>query len=401
MRWTVHINGGPRRVNHASVAVDKYIFSFGGYCTGDDYKSNRPIDVFYLSSKTYRWKALQKPDPGSAEAADWPFQRYGHTVVAHGRNIYLFGGRNDRFPCNRLYCFDTMTLKWSTPMVSGTVPSPRDGHSACIIGDAMYIFGGYAEISEVYSPSPAVFRLDLRLFEWTLLKCKGEPPIYRDFHTATAIDNKMFIFGGRSDNSNEFTPQTEFYSDKLIYLDLDTLHWEHPHIPRPKPIGRRSHSALNLNGGLLIFGGYNSRAETHMNDLWLLDIEEWRWQRLNPKGTGPEPRRRQSLCQVGDQIFLFGGTSPHEGPQIIFTQEQQSFMPETHSAHQKNLIDHNDTHVLDLRPSLRTLCINYVINNQHLYDLDLLPQGIKIDIDNMTRDNRLSEPLRFLTLPLG
>ena len=103
----------------------------------------------------------------------------------------------------------------------------------------MYIFGGYAEISEVYSPSPAVFRLDLRLFEWTLLKCKGEPPIYRDFHTgtliyfsiichsfeyaiciiaATAIDNKMFIFGGRSDNSNEFTPQTEFYSDKLIYL---------------------------------------------------------------------------------------------------------------------------------------------------------------------------------------
>ena len=58
-----------------------------------------------------------------------------------------------------------------------------------------------------------------------------EPPMYRDFHTATAIGDKMFIFGGRSDKSaNEpfgihgYHPhpfpglQAEFYSDKLVYL---------------------------------------------------------------------------------------------------------------------------------------------------------------------------------------
>ena len=92
----------------------------------------------------------------------------------------------------------------------------------------MYIFGGYEEAAEPFRPD--VYKLDLNLFEWTLLKCKGEPPLYRDFHTATAIGDKMFIFGGRSDktaNGNDhhhfnhfpgLISGHEYYSDKLVYL---------------------------------------------------------------------------------------------------------------------------------------------------------------------------------------
>ena len=93
----------------------------------------------------------------------------------------------------------------------------------------MYIFGGYEEAAEPFRPD--VYKLDLNLFEWTLLKCKGEPPLYRDFHTATAIGDKMFIFGGRSDKTangnndhhhfNHFPGLIaghEYYSDKLVYL---------------------------------------------------------------------------------------------------------------------------------------------------------------------------------------
>ena len=126
MQWTVQgLAGGPRCVNHASVEIGKFIYSFGGYCTGDNYKDVRPIDVFCLNTTNYRWTALKKPNIDSHEADDWPFQRYGHTVVAHGTKIYLFGGRNDNHSCNRLYCFDTKTLKWSSPNVFGTIPSAR------------------------------------------------------------------------------------------------------------------------------------------------------------------------------------------------------------------------------------------------------------------------------------
>lgn len=46
--WTVHLEGGPRRVNHAAIAVGEKVFSFGGYCTGEDYETRRPMDVHVL-----------------------------------------------------------------------------------------------------------------------------------------------------------------------------------------------------------------------------------------------------------------------------------------------------------------------------------------------------------------
>ena len=30
-------------------------------------------------------------------------------------------------------------------MVTGIIPGARDGHSACVINDRMFIFGGYEE----------------------------------------------------------------------------------------------------------------------------------------------------------------------------------------------------------------------------------------------------------------
>lgn len=49
MYWTTHLEGGPRRVNHAAVVVNDKILSFGGYCTGENYKLRRPIDVHILN----------------------------------------------------------------------------------------------------------------------------------------------------------------------------------------------------------------------------------------------------------------------------------------------------------------------------------------------------------------
>lgn len=43
--WTVSLEGGPRRVNHAAVAINDKIWSFGGYCSGEDYETRLPIDV--------------------------------------------------------------------------------------------------------------------------------------------------------------------------------------------------------------------------------------------------------------------------------------------------------------------------------------------------------------------
>ena len=53
LRWSVHLEGGPRRVNHAAVAVGHKVYSFGGYCSGEDYETLRQIDVHVFN--TGRW----------------------------------------------------------------------------------------------------------------------------------------------------------------------------------------------------------------------------------------------------------------------------------------------------------------------------------------------------------
>lgn len=50
MHWTAHVEGGPRRVNHAAVAYKELIYSFGGYCSGEDGQDTRPIDVHVLNT---------------------------------------------------------------------------------------------------------------------------------------------------------------------------------------------------------------------------------------------------------------------------------------------------------------------------------------------------------------
>ena len=47
MLWTNKVTGGPRRVNHAAVGVPnkRLVFTFGGYCTGEEYNQILKMDV--------------------------------------------------------------------------------------------------------------------------------------------------------------------------------------------------------------------------------------------------------------------------------------------------------------------------------------------------------------------
>jgi hypothetical protein len=58
-------------------------------------------------------------------------------------------------------------------------------------------------------------------FRFFAQSCSGEPPVHRDFHSATAIGTNMYIFGGRSDltvhggHVGNLLPQ-DYYSNKVL-----------------------------------------------------------------------------------------------------------------------------------------------------------------------------------------
>eukprot|EP00096_Caligus_rogercresseyi_P002281 TRINITY_DN14367_c0_g1_i1.p1 TRINITY_DN14367_c0_g1~~TRINITY_DN14367_c0_g1_i1.p1 ORF type:complete len:398 (+),score=93.60 TRINITY_DN14367_c0_g1_i1:49-1242(+) len=397
MWWTLKNTGGPRRVNHAGVAIGDKIYSFGGYCTGENYKDEKPIDVFILNTHTYRWRSLEKPKPGGSEYHDWPVQRYGHSISAKGDNIYLYGGRNAHKILSALYVFNVTTLKWSEPKVSGEIPMARDGHTSTIIGDDLYICGGF----ENNDFSHFISKLNLKTLVWSTVWPNGDAPQYRDFHSATVFDgNKILIFGGRYEINFH-----ESYPTDVHYLDTETMTWHAPRLSGTAfPDPRRSHTAMSVNNNdLLIFGGYNSELDIHYNDVWILNTQSWTWREIHPLGSpcAPIPRRRHAMCRSpGDsRLFIFGGTSHYDGPPLFFTQEQLNYFLAINDDYSVDnmLIDLNDTHVLDLSPSLKTLCLCKVIQSN--LPTAELPHNIRQEIRWMTEANTISFPLK--TLPLG
>ena len=49
--------------------------------------------------------------------------------------------------------------------MNGIIPAARDGHSACIIDNAIYIFGGFEWQSNQFAQE--VHKLDLTSMEWS------------------------------------------------------------------------------------------------------------------------------------------------------------------------------------------------------------------------------------------
>uniref|UniRef100_A0A7N8YKJ8 Leucine zipper like post translational regulator 1 n=1 Tax=Mastacembelus armatus TaxID=205130 RepID=A0A7N8YKJ8_9TELE len=100
-----------------------------------------------------------------------PQRRYGHTMVAFDRHLYVFGGAADNTLPNELHCYDVDSQTWEViqpsldsevgtklilaseksfffffffffPLLPPQMPSGRLFHAAAVIQDAMYIFGG-------------------------------------------------------------------------------------------------------------------------------------------------------------------------------------------------------------------------------------------------------------------
>ncbi|XP_052866120.1 LOW QUALITY PROTEIN: kelch domain-containing protein 3 [Anopheles cruzii] len=396
MHWIINLDGGPRRVNHASVAVGDVIYSFGGYCTGEDYRSNSAIDVHGLNTHSMRWSSIPPMEDENGVPCKYPevpFQRYGHTAVAFEKKVYLWGGRNDEIVCDILFCFDTATRKWSSPPVTGTVPGARDGHSACVYGARMYIFGGFEESIDKFSCD--VYYLDLRTMHWTYVNTLGEPPSYRDFHSATVVNERMYVFGGRSDAVAPYHSQEEIYCPKIKYLDFKTECWQTPKTTGEIPLGRRSHSAFTYNNKIYIFAGYNGNLDMHFNDLYCFDPDRNVWRLMKPQGQAPRARRRQACLVIGKRMFLFGGTWYAMGsescpisPSIIYA---FTFSSSPTINADPSSFDYSDTHVLDFEPTLYTLAMIKVLECK--LDTLCLPRNIRIELRSISTPNKIGRAL--------
>jgi hypothetical protein len=69
--------------------------------------------------------------------------------------LVIFGGCYMETKCfNDLFFLDVLAQRWIKVETTGTIPSPRQGHSAVLYGSEMWIYGGSSNegyLSDLYS----------------------------------------------------------------------------------------------------------------------------------------------------------------------------------------------------------------------------------------------------------
>lgn len=136
--------------------------------------------------------------------------------------------------------------------------------------DQIYAFGGFDQFTdEVYNH---VLRLNLKTLNWALVDNYGDIPGVRMGHSASLYQgDKLLVYGGENEHR-------EYLSDVVI-LNLKDHHWTQPEIHGPIPKGRARHAAVVYEDKLFIIGGLTGETNYILDDICYLDLKTWTWSR--------------------------------------------------------------------------------------------------------------------------
>ncbi|XP_012679011.1 host cell factor 2 [Clupea harengus] len=222
-------NGSPPcpRIGHSVTLIGNKCYLFGGLANdSEDPNGNvlRYLDDFYelelqAGSGVKGWSIPDTKGGG-------PSARESHTSVAyckpgHSPKLYIFGGMCGH-RLGDLWQLDIETMTWSTPDTNGQCPLSRSLHSTNVIGNKMYVFGGWVPVVEsenkpnalgvewICTNSLSLLNLDTMTWErWgpeqeqQYLEQQGPDdgptnvPGARAGHCATTIGSRLYIWSGR------------------------------------------------------------------------------------------------------------------------------------------------------------------------------------------------------------
>uniref|UniRef100_A0A6B2L5R0 Uncharacterized protein n=1 Tax=Arcella intermedia TaxID=1963864 RepID=A0A6B2L5R0_9EUKA len=204
--------------------------------------------------------------------------------------------------------------KFSKLRVRGDVPEVRERHTASLVGKRVYIIGGYSRSGETYYNN--IYAFETETLTWTALEATGVPPEKRCGHSASAIDGKIWIFGGRVKvkkggllDDERFGVQ---YRNDLYCYDPVPNEWYRYEPSGVGPSPRSLHSAVVVGRKIYIFGGAASSGtrddSSGFCDLYELSIDTMSWRECETHNTPPSPCYGNSATYIGDnKILYFGG----------------------------------------------------------------------------------------------
>ncbi|XP_070571070.1 kelch domain-containing protein 2-like isoform X3 [Ptychodera flava] len=257
-----------------------------------------------------------------------PARRSGHVACIFGDNLYIWGGYLDLpgspFPIDRylppaeLWVYNIEAESWKLEETSGSIPPGTSGCSSTVIGESLYVFGGF----EKNENSNKLYCLNLHTKVWCLLENKGDAPSPRDKSVCWAYKNTIYVFGGFGpepkitpcygqwvwDSTSSWTPeQGRGWNNHLFSYNIESEKWNEVKTTGDCPSARAAHAGALLGNKVFIFGGRHNQCR--LNDLYCLNLDTLQWSGpILCHSDTPAGRSWHTLNKVSRKhIILYGG----------------------------------------------------------------------------------------------
>ncbi|PQP93715.1 RING finger protein B [Prunus yedoensis var. nudiflora] len=139
-------DGPEAREGHSAALVGKRLFIFGG-CGKSSNNSDEVYynDLYILNTETFVWKhATTSGNP--------PSPRDSHTCSSWKNKIIVIGGEDGHdYYLSDVHILDADTLMWRELNTSGQLLPPRAGHSTVAFGKNLFVFGGFTDAQNLYN----------------------------------------------------------------------------------------------------------------------------------------------------------------------------------------------------------------------------------------------------------
>jgi N-acetylneuraminic acid mutarotase len=278
----------PEKVtSFGAVTTDGWLYVFGGH-KGErhEYCAEMVSGSFHRLklSDGSSWERLPDAAPGQ-----------GQPLVAYRGNIYRVGGMAARNPAGStqdlvsttlVQRFDPQRKRWEDV---AQLPAPRSSHDAVVVGDKLYVLGGWQLNGSTRKAIWPATGLELDLSAPDAGWREISQPFRRRALAVAALGSRTFCIGGM-DSDNQTTLAVDVY-------DTVTGRWtKGPDLPTGKNKGFGC-SAIMQNGRIY--------ASTFKGDLLRLHTDEKSWEVV---GRLEHPRISHRLVTAGaTQLIALGG----------------------------------------------------------------------------------------------
>lgn len=276
--------------------------------------------------------------------------RMGHTCANLNGELLFFWGGSD-YKCRahvstqntHLWIYETLTGYWRRKSCTGECPPNLSGSTSSLIGQKMYIFGGFSSLHDDWLNS--LYCLDLQTFTWKDLGARADAkpskPIRSDKCVSWSYEGRLYVFGGYGWSQTEhllqlldkqkdlhLMPDQRWpklgWNNQLVEFDPRDNTWRWPSYSGQCPSARAAHSGALVGTKYYLFGGRDSRER--LNDLYTFDMLTHQWNQVTIISTCPsvdQPIRH--LLEGADVVVVEQELGADE---VMFEVEEDSLIQE-------------------------------------------------------------------------